>query len=95
MPVFTDNLREASAETENRSNENLGEHLHLPNKIQLQFSENEQHSRVPQRRPIPVSTIDLQSRSETQFIAISGLDFLNSIDSLCVLQTIELHDCKY
>lgn len=48
----------------------------------------------PQRRAIPVSVIDYQSRDETHFMASSGLDFLNGIPQLFIQPIVELYECK-
>lgn len=44
------------------------------------------------RRPIPVSTIDWQTTNVSQFVPLTGLDFLIGAEQLLVQQTIELHD---
>ncbi|KAF5297161.1 hypothetical protein FQR65_LT10060 [Abscondita terminalis] len=44
------------------------------------------------RRAIPVSTIDWQTTNVSQFVPLTGLDFLTGAEQLLVQQTIELHD---
>lgn len=44
------------------------------------------------RRPIPVSTVDWQSRNNDQFFPISGLDFLRGVQMVGIEQTVELSD---
>lgn len=53
-----------------------------------------QESISVQRRPIPVSIIDWHNRDETQFIATTGLDFLNGSSQLFIQQTVELLERK-
>lgn len=54
---------------------------------------NSEHFPGP-RRPIPVSTVDWQSTEQSQFIPVSGLDFLIGVENLIIQQTIELSDSK-
>lgn len=63
-------------------------YLNLNNKI-ICFTE-DTVSNV--RRPIPVSTIDWQSTTASQFIPMHGLDFLTGVDRLYIQQTVELNE---
>jgi len=44
------------------------------------------------RQAIPVSTVDWQSTTRSQFIPINGLDFLIGVASILIQQTVELGD---
>ncbi|XP_044765818.1 phospholipid scramblase 2-like isoform X2 [Coccinella septempunctata] len=42
------------------------------------------------RLMLPISTIDWQSTNSTHFLALSGLDFMNNVESLIIQQSVEL-----
>ncbi|KAJ9593742.1 hypothetical protein L9F63_014715, partial [Diploptera punctata] len=46
----------------------------------------------PNRRPIPIATVDWVSTTSTHMIPPSGLDFLRGVTELQIQQTVELDD---